>query len=102
MAAQPPLVPVFMFLVPAPGNAFQDEDPVCLPGGHPLVAATGFFLQWQAVAAAPGAPPGAHVSLPIHAFVYAFGTRCKISSLPADQTAARAVNPFTPVYRDAI
>ena len=95
MAAQPPLVPVFMFPVPAPGNAFQDEDPVCLPGGHPLVAATGSFLQWQAVAAAPGAPPGAHVSLPFHAFLYAFGTRCKVSSLPADQTAARAINPFT-------
>ena len=93
MAAPAPLVPV---VVPAAaaGNPLFDEDPVYLPAGHSLVAATSTFIQWQPVAAAANAPPQ-QVAAPFFALLYAFGIRCKVSPLPADLAAARAINPFT-------
>ena len=92
MAAQAPAVPVVV-PVPAPGNPFFDQDPVYLPAGHPLVAATGAFLAWQPVVAAPPAP--AQMSVPAYALLFSFGIRCRVSPLPADQLAARGANPFT-------
>ena len=99
MAAPAPLVPV---VVPAAalGNPLFDEDPVYLPAGHSLVAATSTFIQWQPVAAAANAPPQ-QVAAPFFALLYAFGIRCKVSPLPADLTAARAVNPFTMRFQAA-
>ena len=99
MAAPAPLVPV---VVPAAAlnNPLFDEDPVYLPAGHSLVAATSTFIQWQPVAAAANAPPQ-QVAAPFFALLYAFGIRCKVSPLPADLTAARAVNPFTMRFQAA-
>ena len=99
MAAPAPLVPV---VVPAaaPGNPLFDEDPVYLPAGHSLVAATSTFIQWQPVAAAANAPPQ-QVAAPFFALLYAFGIRCKVSPLPADLAAARGINPFTMRFQAA-
>jgi hypothetical protein len=92
MAAPLPLVPVVV-PAPVPGNPFFDEDPIYLPAGNPLVAATAAILPWQPVVAALNAP--AQMSAPAYAFLFAFGIRCRVSPLPADQVAARGVNPFT-------
>ena len=89
MAAAAPLVPV-VTLAPAPNNPFFDEDPVSLPAGHSLVAATGAFMNWQASPAVPNQI--AHVAVPFYKLLFAFGTRFKVSPIPADQVAARAVN----------
>ena len=91
MAAAAPLVPVLV-PAPAPNNPFLDEDPVLLPAGHSLVAATGAFMDWQVAPAAHN--PAAHVAVPLYKLLFAFGTRFKVSPIPADQAAARAVNIF--------
>jgi hypothetical protein len=51
MAAAAPLV---LVITPAAAanNPFPDEDPVCLPSAHPLVTATGAFMDWQPMPAA--------------------------------------------------
>jgi hypothetical protein len=63
MAAAAPLVPVVV-PAPAPNNPFFDEDPVLLPAGHSLVAATGTFMDWQAAPAIPN--QAANVTAPLY------------------------------------
>ena len=93
MAAPAPLLPIVIPPAAANNPAF-DDDPIYFPGGHPLVTATSSFMSWQPVAAAPGAQ-AQQVSAPFHAVLYAFGIRFKVSPLPADVAAARAINIFT-------
>ena len=93
MAAPAPLLPIVIPPAPANNPAF-DDDPVYLPGGHPLVTATSSFMSWQPVAAAAGAQ-AQQVSAPFHVLLYALGIRFKVSPLPADVAAARAINIFT-------
>ena len=94
MAAPAPLVPV---VVPAAalGNPLFDEDPVYLPAGHSLVAATSTFVQWQPVAAAANAP-AQQVAAPFFALLYAFGIRCKekkVSSSNKSEAYNAVINP---------
>ena len=89
MAAPAPLLPIVIPPAPANNPAF-DDDPVYLPGGHPLVTATSSFMSWQPVAAAAGAQ-AQQVSAPFHVLLYALGIRFKVSPLPADVAAARAM-----------
>ena len=98
MAAAAPLV---LVIVPAAAanNPFPDEDPVCLPSAHPLVAATGAFMDWQPMPAALN--PIAHVSAPFYKCLFAFGIRFKVSPIPANQLAARAINIFTARFQSA-
>ncbi len=90
MAAAAPLVPLVLVIVPAAAanNPFPDEDPVCLPSAHPLVAATGAFMDWQPMPAALN--PIAHVSAPFYKLLFAFGIRFKVSPIPANQLCTRS------------
>ena len=87
--------PVVLVITPAAAanNPFPDEDPVCLPSAHPLVTATSAFMDWQPMPAALN--PIAHVSAPFYKLLFAFGIRFRVSPIPANQVAARAINIFT-------
>ena len=90
-ANNPPVLAVIPAL--AANNPLFGEDPVYLDAGQPLVSATASFMDWQPVVAVAGLP--AQVSAPFHRMLFAFGIRCKISPVPANLAAARALNPFT-------
>ena len=87
--------PVVLVITPAAAanNPFPDEDPVCLPSAHPLVTATSAFMDWQPMPAAFN--PIAHVFAPFYKLLFAFGIRFRVSPIPANQVAARAINIFT-------
>ena len=96
-ANNPPVLAVIPAL--AANNPLFGEDPVYLGAGEPLVSATASFMDWQLVVAAAGVP--AQVSAPFHRMLFAFGIRCKISPVPANLAAARALNPFTMRFHPA-
>ncbi len=85
VAAPLPVIPVQVPVHPRPA-----DTPVYLPDDDLLVVATP-FLPWQA-APAVGAGGPTRASLATYQMVKAFGTRCKVSRLPADLTAARAAH----------
>jgi hypothetical protein len=50
-------------------------------------------MDWQPMPAALN--PIAHVSVPFYKLLFAFGIRFRVSPIPANQVAARAINIFT-------
>ena len=56
-------------------------------------------MDWQPMPAALN--PIAHVSAPFYKFLFAFGIRFKVSPIPANQLAARAINIFTARFQSA-
>ena len=69
-------------------NPVTPESPVILDAAEPLVVRSA-FLGWDPVAAGPGG--NAQVSLPTHKMIKVFYARCRISSVAANQAAARDV-----------
>ena len=71
--------------------AITDEMPVQLdPQSSPVLCCP--FLDWQPVVVAAGAAAAPLVELDTAAMFRAFGARCSIGPLPADQAAARFIN----------
>ena len=90
MAGIAPVAPV---VVQAPVAPRTPDTPVFLLASDELVGATA-FLAWQP--APPLAAGGAaRVSLATHQMIKAFGTRFRISRLPADLAAASNVSVLT-------
>jgi hypothetical protein len=56
-------------------------------------------MDWQPMPAALN--PIAHVSAPFYKLLFAFGIRFKVSPIPANQLAARAINIFTARFQSA-
>ena len=79
-------------VVSSPADPPTAECPIYLPANSALVTITP-YLDW--LPAPPG--PGGSVRVQLSTFqaVRAFLPRCSISRLPADLTAARAINAFT-------
>ena len=87
MAAAP--VPIAVLAPAAP----VFNNPLQLPAGHPLVAATANCIDWQIMPQVGGLAP--HVSAPNHVMLHVFGIRFKFSPAPADEAVARTKSLFT-------